>query len=96
MVAEIIEQKKDEIAALCRKHSVQGLDALDSLSADGLAFLIDLGDPNDRLFDRYIDFVLELENLLAREVFLVSAGYSVTIPHRAEWIEESRVTIHES
>jgi predicted nucleotidyltransferase len=79
MVAEIIEQKKDEIAALCRKYGVRRLDIFGSAvteafdpSASDLDFIVTGERPEDGILYRYVDLADELESLFGRDVDLLT------------------------
>lgn len=102
MVAAIIEQKKDEIAALCRTYRIRALwvfgsavtDAFDPETSD-LDFLVDLGAYDDDVARRYVGLANGLEALLGRDVDLVSVG-GLTKPRFREAVERTRVLIYET
>lgn len=103
MIAGIIEQKKDEIAALCRKYGVRRLWAFGSVTTDrfdpkrsNLELLVDLGDYQDHLFDRYIDLASDLEGVFDHEIELISCGFPPPASYRSVWIERTSVTLYES
>jgi predicted nucleotidyltransferase len=81
MVAEIIEQKKIEIAALCRKYGVRSLWVFGSAATGSfnpdtsdVDFLVDLGDYSSDYASRFFTLRRELESLAGRPVDLVSIG----------------------
>lgn len=101
MVADIIDDKRDEIAALCRKHRVERLDVFGSAATDrfdpetsDLDFLVDLGEYERPVVYRYLALANDLEELLGRKVDLVTVR-SVKSPSFRETVECSRVTIYE-
>ena len=74
----LIEQHKNELVALCRRHGVQTLDlfgsaatgAFDDNSSD-IDFVIDFLDYGPGIARRFFDFTSEAEALLGRPVDLV-------------------------
>lgn len=102
MVAEIIEQKKDEISDLCRKHRVRALwvfgsattDAWDPETSD-IDFLVDLGEYDDEVAERYLTFADELEHLVGRRIDLISVGGLRRKRRLREELERTRVPIYE-
>lgn len=102
MIADIIEQKKDEIAALCRKHRIRRLFLFGSATSDefdpeasDFDFLVDLGEYDDDVARRYVDLANGLEALLDRAVDLVSVG-GLTKARFREEVERTRVLIYEA
>lgn len=101
MVADIIIEKRDEIAALCRKYRIRALwlfgsatgDQFDPTTSD-LDFLVDLGEYENTIVYRYLDLAGALEALLGRKVDLVTVR-SVRSPLFRKAIEETRVTLYE-
>lgn len=67
----LLEEKRDEIAALCREFRIKRLDVfgsaatgeLDSKTSD-IDFLADLGGYEPGVSGRYLDFAEALEHLL--------------------------------
>jgi len=102
MVPEIIEQKKSEIAALCRTYRIRALwlfgsavtGAWDPATSD-FDFLVDLGEYEDAVVYRYLDLADALEELLGRKVDLVTVR-SVRSPLFRQELHETRVLVHES
>lgn len=102
MVAAIIEKNKDEIAALCRKHRIHALWVFGSATNDAwnpetsdVDFLVDLGEYEPGVADRYLDLADDLESLLDRPVDLVSIG-GLRRKHRLrEELERTRVVLYE-
>jgi predicted nucleotidyltransferase len=101
VVAEIITNKRDEIAALCRKYRVARLDLFGSATTDrfdpetsDLDFLVDLGEYEANIVYRYLDLANALEALLDRRVDLLTVR-SVRSPLLRQSIDESRVTLYE-
>jgi predicted nucleotidyltransferase len=79
MVADIIEQKKDEIAALCRKYGVRRLDLFGSaatgafdLTRSDLDFIVSFENPEEGILYRYVDLAEDLERMLGHKVDLLT------------------------
>lgn len=102
MVANIIEQKKDEIAALCRQYRVRALwvfgsavtDAFDPERSD-LDFLVDLGDYDEMVHRRFFGLLHELERLLGRQVDLLTVR-SIDNPYFEEELQATRMLLYGS
>jgi len=70
VMIEIIEENKSRIVALCKLHGVRKLDlfgsattgAFDRDSSD-LDFVVELGEYDDAIADRYLDLADGLESL---------------------------------
>lgn len=100
MVAEIITQKKDEIAALCRKHHVRALwvfgsavtESFDPQTSD-IDFLVDLGAYDDLVHRRFFGLLSDLEELVGRSVDLLTIK-SIDNPYFLEEIQETRRLIY--
>lgn len=101
LVADIITEKRDEIAALCRKYRVGRLYLFGS-AATGLwnsetgdvDLLVDLGEYEAGITYRYLDFADELESLLGRHVDLVTTGGLRRRSLLREEIERSKVQLY--
>lgn len=104
MVAEIIEQNKDEIAALCRKHRVRALWVFGSAATDtfdpdtsDVDFLVDLGEYTKDYASRFFSLQRGLADLAQRSVDLVSVG---GLGDEDDWfrqkLEATRVAVYES
>lgn len=100
MVAEIIEQKKDEIAALCRKYGVRRLDVFGSGVTDGfdpstsdLDFIVTFNRPEDGILYRYVDLADELETLFGRGVDLLIER-SIGSPEFRTTVEQQRTPVY--
>ncbi len=102
MLAPIIEDNRDAIAALCRKHRVKALWVFGSVTTDhwnpgtsDIDFLVDLGGSEAGIAMRYLDLADDLEGLMGRRIDLVSIG-GLRRNHRlrAE-LERTRVPLYE-
>jgi predicted nucleotidyltransferase len=100
MVAEIIEQKKTEIAALCRKYGVRSLWVFGSAATGAfnpdtsdVDFLVDLGEYDAHVHRRYFGLCAALEDLLNRSVDIVTVR-SIENPYFREELEETRVLVY--
>lgn len=101
VVADIITEKRAEIAALCRKYRVQRLDLFGSATSDrfdpetsDVDLLVDVGEYEQDIVYRYLDLARALEELLGHDVDLVTVR-SVKSPLFRQAIEERRVTLYE-
>ena len=75
----IIEAKKSEIIALCRRYGVRKLDLFGSATGPNwdpersdFDFVIEFEDYGPEIFERFIDFGDSMEALLDRRVDLIS------------------------
>jgi predicted nucleotidyltransferase len=98
----IVEDRREEIAALCERYGVKRLDLFGSAAGDGfdpeasdLDFVVSFErrDPPD-LFDRYFGLEEDLEALFGRGVDLVMEGALLKNPDFAEGISGERVSLY--
>lgn len=102
MVAPIIDDNRDAIAALCRKHRVRALWVFGSATSDSwnpatsdVDFLVDLGDYEPGIAMRYLDLADDLEALIGRGIDLISVG-GLRYNHRLrEELERTRIALYE-
>lgn len=100
MVAEIVQQQKAEIAALCRKHRVRALwvfgsvttDAWDPESSD-IDALVDLGEYDEHVHRRFFGLMHDLEDLLGRPVDLLTVN-ALENPYFRQEVEATRKQIY--
>jgi uncharacterized protein len=98
----VIEQRKDAVAALCRRFGVLRLDLFGSAAtgafreADSdLDFVVVFADTRAPGYaDRYLGFADALEDLFGRSVDLLTER-SIRNPYLRRSIEASRQTIYE-
>lgn len=97
-----VERKRNEIAALCRRYGIQRLDLFGSGAtgqyspeSSDLDFVVDLGEYDDSVADRYLDFADALEELLRRPIDLVTER-SIRNPYLQAAIDRQRKTIYEA
>ena len=102
MVAGIIEHNRDAIVALGRKHRVQALWVFGSAATErwdpetsDIDVLVDLGEYEIGVVDRYLDLADDLEALLERRVDLVSVGGLRHHPRFREELDRTKVTLYE-
>jgi predicted nucleotidyltransferase len=102
VIAGIIEHKRDEIAALVRKHRVRALWVFGSAATGGwdpetsdIDFLVDLGGYEIGVVDRYLDLADDLEALLGRGVDLVSVGGLRHHPRLRDELDRTKVLLYE-
>ncbi|MDQ3656321.1 MAG: nucleotidyltransferase domain-containing protein [Chloroflexota bacterium] len=97
----LVEEKKDDIAALCRRFSIQRLDLFGSAATgdfdpatSDLDFVVDLGDYDDIVHRRYLDLIAGLEDLLGYAVHMTTS-MSIKNPYFREAFEEQRELVYE-
>lgn len=96
-----IEQRRNEILALCRRFGVRRLDLFGSAASDredlqvrDLDFLVDLGDrPPTEYAEAYFGLREALERLFSRPVDLVTVP-SVRNPHFKQRLEQTRSMLY--
>lgn len=98
----LVEEKMNDIAALCRKYNIQRLDifgsaatgAFDPETSD-LDFVVDLGEYESGVAGRYLDFIDAMETLFGRSVDMVTTP-SIKNPYFKEAVDEQRVMLYEA
>jgi predicted nucleotidyltransferase len=99
----IVFQKTAQIAALCRRFSIQRLEVFGPAvkgtfneEKSDLDFIVDLGEYEPHVADRFLDFADALEKLLGYRVDLITEQ-SITSPYfqrsvnaAREWVYEAR------
>lgn len=97
-----VEQKRDQIADLCRRFGVDRLYLFGSAAAGGFKpeesdfdFLVEMSDrrPTRGYADRFLSFADALEGLLGRRVDLVS-DQSIRNPYFRQEVERTRQLIY--
>ena len=100
-MVQIVENKLEEIIALCKVYNVSsfalfGSAAKDSMNEQSdLDFLVEFSEEIDVLnyADNYFSFLEELENLLGKKIDLVSKN-SLKNPILIEEIHRSKVNLY--
>jgi len=97
---QVVDQHREEIAALCRRHGVRRLELFGSAASGGfdpqrsdLDFLVEFDANPSRLFDRYFGLKESLEALYGRRVDLVTVG-SLRNPYFIESVNETRRLVY--
>ena len=99
---QLIAGKKEEIAAICRRHRVERLEVFGSAARgtdfdqdnSDVDFLVEFAPPLlPDLFFRRIDMREELQNLLVRKVDLIHMG-TIDNPYRLASIENDRELVY--
>lgn len=98
----LISDNKVAIANLCRKYRIRKLDlfgsaatgAFDPETSD-VDFIVDLGEYDHSLAQRYFDFIWELEDLLGYPVEMITEP-SIKNPYFREAVEEQRTVVYEA
>lgn len=102
----LVENRRVEIAEVCRRHGVERLDLFGSASSFGDGFDLEGSDLDfvvcfesrepPALFDRYFGLKEDLEDLFGRGVDLVTVGALGKDPSFAESISGVRETLYAS
>jgi predicted nucleotidyltransferase len=103
MVAAIINDNRDTIVALCRKHRVRALwvfgsattDAWDPATSD-VDFLVDLGDYDNGVADRFLNLADDLEVLVGRSIDIITVRGLAKKPRMEERINAHRVELYDA
>lgn len=100
MVADVVEQKKQEIMALCRMHRVRTLWVFGSVTTDtwnpetsDLDFLVDLGEHDPHVHRRFFGLMHDLEELTGRPVDLLTVN-SIDNPYFREEIDATKALVY--
>jgi uncharacterized protein len=99
---DIIRDNQRQIAELCRQFGIRRLDVFgwavtarfDATKSD-LDFIVDLGDYDATVVDRFLDLADALETLFARPVNLITVK-SIRSPLFQAEVEKSRTTLYEA
>jgi predicted nucleotidyltransferase len=97
----VIEEKKEELFALCRKFNVQTLELFGSAArgtfdpeTSDLDFLVDIPEPEPvGHADRYFGLLFALEELFGREIDLLETG-AIRNPYLLRSINEDRTVVY--
>jgi uncharacterized protein len=97
----LVEQRKTELAALCRRHGVRRLDIFGSAATgefqpttSDLDFIALFSDTGPGYADRYLDFAEALEALFHRRVDLMTER-SIQNQYFRKSVEATRQTVYE-
>jgi predicted nucleotidyltransferase len=96
----VIEERKEQLLAICRKCHVKRLDVFGS-AAEGdftpssdIDFVVEFDDSvRDRRFDNYFELLAALRDLLGRPVDLVEPG-GLRNPYFIERLEQTRRPVY--
>jgi len=98
---DLVANKREEIAALCRQYNIQRLDLFESATTgqfdpatSDLDFVVDLGDYDDIVHRRYLNLIAGLEDLLGYAVHMTTSP-SIKNPYFREAFEEQRELVYE-
>lgn len=99
---ELIEEKRGELTALCRRYGVERLYLFGSAAtgrfrppSSDLDFIVEMADrqPNATYADRYLAFAEELERLFGRPVDLITEQ-SIRNPYFRHEVEATRQLVY--
>lgn len=104
MVAEVIEQKRGDIAAICQEYGIRTLWVFGSATtakwdpeSSDIDFLVDLGEYSSDYAHRFFSLRQALSELLQAKIDLVSVG---GLGDDNDWfrmeVEATRVTIYDA
>jgi uncharacterized protein len=100
MVAPIIDDNRDAIAALCRKYRVKALWVFGSAATDAfdhgrsdIDLLVDLGEYDDQVHRRFFGLQHDVEALTGRPVDLITVN-SIENPYFREEVLETRKQVY--
>ena len=96
----VINEKKEQLAALCRRHGVKRLDVFgsaaegDFTSSSDIDFVVEFDDSvGDRRFDNFFELLEGLKRLFGRGVDLVEPG-GLRNPYFIRRVEQTRREIY--
>lgn len=96
----LIQDKIDELAELCKHYDIRKLDVFGSaatgafnVESSDLDFVVDLGDYDPNVGERFLRFADALETLFGYPVDLVTER-SITNPYFRESVDASRITVY--
>jgi predicted nucleotidyltransferase len=96
----LVADRKDEIVALCKKHGIVRLELFGSAATgkfdpdkSDLDFIIDLGDYDPGVADRFFNFANDLEALFGHRVDLLMYG-PIKNPYLKLSVNRSRELIY--
>ncbi|HWV25433.1 MAG TPA: nucleotidyltransferase domain-containing protein [Thermomicrobiales bacterium] len=102
VVAGIIEQHRDGIVALCRKHRVRALWVFGSATTEAwnpetsdIDFLVDLGEYDAQVHRRFFGLLHDLEDLTGRPLDLLTIN-SIENPYFLEEVNSTKVLLYGS
>ncbi len=98
---DLVATKREDLARLCRTFSIRKLElfgsavdgTFDSLSSD-LDFIVDLGEYERSVADRFLNFADALEALFGRPVDLITED-SIVNPYFRKAVDKARETVFE-
>jgi uncharacterized protein len=103
MVAPIIDDNRDAIAALCRKYLVKSLWVFGSATSDAwdpdtsdIDFLVDLGDYEPGIADRFLDLADDLEAVMGRSIDIITVRGLANKPRLEQRINQHRVELYDA
>ncbi len=98
----LVEEKKDDIAALCRRFSIQRLDLFGSAATgdfdpetSDLDFVVDLGEYDDTVHLRYLGLVAGLQDILECEIDVLTAD-TIRDPFLLAAIDRDKVRLYDA
>lgn len=99
---DLIKDNQTRIAELCRQYGIRKLDVFGSAASGSydaetsdLDFIVDLGEYDLTVLDRFLDLADALEDLFRRPVDLLTVK-SIHSPLFKAEVEKSRTTLYEA
>ena len=98
----LITDKKDAITSLCRTYGIRRLDVFGSAATGAfqpdtsdIDFVVDLGEYDHTVAERYLDLIAALEDVLGHPVQMITEP-SIRNPYFRAAVDEQRVTVYEA
>lgn len=98
---DLVDSKKDDLAILCRRFAIRKLEVFGSAAKDtfdpqssDLDFIVDPGEYERSVADRFLDFADALETLFGRPIDLITED-SIVNPYFRKAVKAVRKTVFE-
>lgn len=98
----LITDHKDTIARLCREYGIRKLDVFGSAATGAfdpdtsdIDFLVDLGEYDAKVAERYLDLIAALEDMLGYRVEMITEP-SIKNPYFRAAVDEQRVNVYDA
>jgi len=99
---DLLKDKQPEIAAFCQHYRIRKLEVFGSAAtgafnpeSSDIDFLVDLGEYDDSVADRYLDLAIALEALLGRSIDLITTR-AIKNPYFQVSVNRHRETVYDA
>lgn len=99
---DLLKDKQSEIAALCQQYRIRKLEVFGSAAtgafnpeSSDIDFLVDLGEYDQTVADRYLDLAIALEALLERSIELITIR-AIKNPYFQASVNRHRETVYDA